>query len=211
MSRKTSEGKSVDISFDGKLCIHSRACVTGLPGVFEANAPGPWIHPDQAAAEQIAAIAHNCPSGAIQYRRKDGGPDERPPEINTVRIMENGPLAFHAELQIAGESAGCRATLCRCGVSKNRPFCDGSHTEAEFAATGEPPGKDLAEMETRGGPLEVKLAPNGPLLVAGPLEIMAGTGRAVERTTSTALCRCGASANKPYCDGSHSKIGFKAE
>ena len=211
MSRKTYEGKGIDISFDGRLCIHARECVTGLPRVFEADARGPWIQPDQASVEQIAAVAHNCPSGAIQFRRRDGGPDEMPPEVNTVRIKENGPLAFHAELQISGKSVGCRATLCRCGASKNKPYCDGSHTEAGFSATGEPPSKELAVLESCGGPLEVKPAPNGPLLVAGPLEIMAGTGRAVDRMTQTALCRCGASANKPYCDGSHSKIAFEAE
>ncbi|MBD3853934.1 MAG: CDGSH iron-sulfur domain-containing protein, partial [Acidobacteria bacterium] len=54
-------------------------------------------------------------------------------------------------------------------------------------------------------------APNGPLLVSGPLEIMAGTGRAIDRTTNTALCRCGASENKPYCDGTHTKVGFQSE
>jgi CDGSH-type Zn-finger protein len=47
--------------------------------------------------------------------------------------------------------------------------------------------------------------------VKGNLEICAGSGREVACTTDTWLCRCGASANKPFCDGSHKKIGFKAE
>jgi CDGSH-type Zn-finger protein len=51
---------------------------------------------------------------------------------------------------------------------------------------------------------------NGPLVIRGNLEICAGTGRTVERLTSTRLCRCGGSANKPYCDGSHSRIGFQS-
>jgi CDGSH-type Zn-finger protein/uncharacterized Fe-S cluster protein YjdI len=209
--KKTYEGQDADISFDGKLCIHARECVTGLPTVFQANAPGQWIHPDEASTEQIAALAHNCPSGAITYSRKDGGPDEAPPEVNKVRLKENGPLAFHADLQIKGAPAGYRATLCRCGESENKPYCDGSHTEAGFVASGEPVSKELADLGERSGPLRINPAPNGPLVIAGPLEIMAGTGRAVERTTKTALCRCGASANKPYCDGSHSKAGFEAE
>jgi CDGSH-type Zn-finger protein/uncharacterized Fe-S cluster protein YjdI len=211
MTRETHHGDKVDVSFDGSLCIHARECVTGLPGVFEANAPGDWIHPDRASVERIAAVAHNCPSGAIAYRRKDGGPDEAPPEVNTVRLKENGPLAFRAELVIDGEPAGFRTTLCRCGASKNKPYCDGSHTAADFTASGEPPSKELATLEVRNGVLDIRSAKNGPLLVNGPLEIMAGTGRAVERTTTTALCRCGASNNKPYCDGSHVKAGFTAE
>ena len=77
MSRKTYQGDGVDVSFDGKLCIHARECVTGLPRVFQANAPGRWIHPDEASPEQIAALAQSCPSGAIAYNRKDGGPDGR--------------------------------------------------------------------------------------------------------------------------------------
>ena len=177
-----------------------------------ANAPGDWINPDEASVEGIAAVASNCPSGAIAYQRKDGGPDETPPEVNAVRIRENGPLAFHAELTVDGAPIGYRATLCRCGASKNKPYCDGSHTAAGFAASGEPPGKDLVNLDgLRGGVLEVRPAANGPLLVNGPLEILAGTGRAIERTTSTALCRCGASENKPFCDGSHVKAGFAAD
>ena len=95
MTRKTYVGRDIDVSFDGKLCIHARECVTGLPGVFEANAPGPWIHPDEASVERIVAVAESCPSGAIAYTRRDGGPQETPPEVNTIRIKENGPLAFH--------------------------------------------------------------------------------------------------------------------
>lgn len=211
MARKTYESREIDVSFDGELCIHARECVTGLPGVFEANAPGPWIHPDQASVERIVAVAQNCPSGAIAYKRKDGGPQEAPPEVNTVRIKENGPLAFHAELSIDGEPTGLRATLCRCGASKNKPYCDGSHTEAGFEASGEPAGKDLSTLDRRNGPLDIRPAKDGPLLVNGPIEIMSGTGRAVERTVTSALCRCGASENKPYCDGAHTKVGFTTD
>lgn len=211
MSRRTYEGEKIDVSFDDSLCIHARECVTGLPKVFEANAPGDWIHPDADSAGRIAAVAHSCPSGAIQCTRKDGAPAEAAPEVNRVKIRENGPLAFHAAMILGGEPAGYRLTLCRCGASNNKPYCDGSHTAAEFTATGEPAGKELTTLDSRNGTLEIKPAPNGPLLVSGPLEIMAGTGRAIERTTNTALCRCGASANKPYCDGSHSKIDFEAE
>ena len=56
--------------------------------------------------------------------------------------------------------------------------------------------------------VRVKLAPNGPLLVQGTIELQDKNGATVTHTTMTALCRCGASANKPYCDGSHAKIGF---
>ncbi len=51
---------------------------------------------------------------------------------------------------------------------------------------------------------------NGPLLVTGNLEIVSGTGRTINRVRKTALCRCGQSANKPYCDGSHTRVGFRS-
>ena len=56
--------------------------------------------------------------------------------------------------------------------------------------------------------VRVKLAPNGPLLVQGTIELQDKNGATVTHTTMTALCRCGAAANKPYFDGSHVKIGF---
>ena len=62
-----------------------------------------------------------------------------------------------------------------------------------------------------GGPLEVKRVENGPLLVKGNFEIVASGGQTTWRGTSAALCRCGASKNKPFCDGSHREAGFTAE
>jgi CDGSH-type Zn-finger protein len=129
--------------------------------------------------------------------------------VNVVRVRENGPLALRADVAIAGARA-IRVTLCRCGASKNKPYCDGSHTAAGFAATGEPPTRHSEPLEQRNGPLSVNPIANGPLEIAGNLEICSGTGRTVDRTRKTYLCRCGASGNKPYCDGTHKKVGFQA-
>jgi len=210
--RETYKGRSLTIHFDGQRCIHSRHCVLDAPRVFKANVEGPWIDPDAISAEDLAAVARNCPSGAITYERHDGVPDERPPEVNTVRVRENGPLAVHADLRIAGHAACVRATLCRCGASQHKPFCDGSHTAAGFTATGEPPTHaETAALASRDGELTITPAVDGPLLVTGNLEVLAGTGRMVRRVTKVALCRCGHSSTKPYCDGTHKTVGFKAE
>jgi CDGSH-type Zn-finger protein len=161
--------------------------------------------------EAVAEIAHNCPSGAITYERLDAGPQEDAPKVNVVRVRENGPLAFHADLRIVGQTTVYRATLCRCGASKNKPLCDGSHVGAGFAASGEPPTQESAALAHRDGAVIAKLAKNGPLLIEGNIEVVTSTGRTILRTQTAALCRCGGSANKPYCDGSHNKIGFVAE
>ena len=204
-------GRDIEIQYHGPRCIHARFCVTGAPTVFLANVQGPWIHPDTMPVERLVDIAHACPSGAIQYRRLDGKEDERAPPVNLTTVREAGPLAVRAELLLSGQPAGYRATLCRCGASKQKPFCDGSHKETGFAASGEPGTQGTAMLPVRDGPLRVDPERNGPLAVSGNLEIISGTGRIVARITAARLCRCGASQNKPFCDGTHARIGFQAD
>jgi CDGSH-type Zn-finger protein/uncharacterized Fe-S cluster protein YjdI len=203
-------GQKIDLEFEAQRCIHSRFCVTWAPQVFLANVQGPWIHPDAMPVEELVEVAHACPSGAIRYHRKDGGPQEHAPPVNLATVREAGPYAFRAQLEINGVAAGFRATLCRCGASKHKPFCDGSHHEIAFSASGEPPTGKADMLPVRDGVLAVDPQPDGPLKVSGNLEVVSGTGRVVARTTSTSLCRCGGSSSKPFCDGTHRKIGFKA-
>jgi len=211
MSEKIEEvvGPEATIRFEANKCIHSRHCVLDRPDVFVPNVVGPWIHPEAATPDEIAELAHNCPSGAITYIRRDGGPQEAPPKVNLVHVRENGPLAFHGELAIEGQPA-FRATLCRCGKSSNKPFCDSAHAREGFAATGEPATKASELLARRDGPLTITPREDGPLAITGSLEVVSGTGRTVDRCVKTALCRCGSSQNKPFCDGTHAKIGFRA-
>jgi CDGSH-type Zn-finger protein/uncharacterized Fe-S cluster protein YjdI len=204
-------GQGLTVVFEGQRCIHSRHCVLDAPTVFKANTPGEWIHPDTVPVETLVAVAHSCPSGAIRYQRHDGGPQEPAPPVNQLRLRENGPYAVHAPLSIAGGDDGLRATLCRCGQSRNKPWCDGSHVAAGFIASGEPPSGAVDALALRDGPLAVWPQKNGPLKVQGNLEICAGTGRTVARVTEAWLCRCGQSKNKPFCDLSHVAAGFEAE
>ena len=210
MSKEIVRGGHAAIEFDASKCIHSRHCVLDRPDVFVPDIEGQWIHPDAATPDDIVALARNCPSGAIVARRLDGGPEETAPLVNTLRVLENGPLALHATLSIAGEAVGFRATLCRCGQSQRKPFCDGSHTTAGFSATGEPPPKTSTALAVRGGALAVTPTVNGPLKAVGPLEVISGTGHTLNRSTELYLCRCGQSKSKPYCDGSHKAAGFVA-
>jgi uncharacterized Fe-S cluster protein YjdI len=108
MGKETVRGTSVIVHFDAERCIHSRNCVLDRPDVFEPNAPGEWIHPDRATPGEVAALARNCPSGAIRYEMADASPGESAPLVNTVRLRENGPLAFHAPLVLANADAGLR-------------------------------------------------------------------------------------------------------
>jgi CDGSH-type Zn-finger protein/uncharacterized Fe-S cluster protein YjdI len=204
-------GTRAVIRFEAAKCIHSRNCVLGRPDVFVPNAEGAWLRPDSASAEAVMRVVESCPSGALTAERLDGGIAEEPPVVNTVRIRENGPLAVHAPMTLLGGPVGLRATLCRCGASRNKPYCDGSHVDAGFTATGEPPTRESQPLPVRNGTIGITPQTNGPLKVEGPLEIVSGTGRTVDRVREAYFCRCGASAHKPYCDGSHRKVGFVAD
>lgn len=211
---ETVRGDKILIRFEAKRCVHSRHCVLERPDVFVPNVKGAWIHPDAVAVEEVVKVSERCPSGAITYERLDGGPAEAPPLVNRVQVRENGPLAFHAELAIEGPhgaSERLRATLCRCGASRNKPYCDGSHVTVGFVATGEPASADTPALRERKGRLEVAPLKNGPLRVRGNCELVSGTGRTLAKRTEVKLCRCGNSGNKPFCDGSHVKAGFTAE
>jgi CDGSH-type Zn-finger protein/uncharacterized Fe-S cluster protein YjdI len=205
------EGEKLTLLYEGKKCIHSRFCVTWGPNVFLANVKGPWINPDAIDVERLAEIAHVCPSGAIRYTRKDGKPDEPVPLVNLIAVREGGPYAVRGDIRLDGQSINYRATLCRCGASKNKPYCDGSHHDVGFAATGEPPTGEADMLAVRNGPLAIDPQLDGPLQVRGNLEITSGTGRVVARVVQARLCRCGGSNTKPFCDGTHARIGFKSD
>jgi len=204
------EGEKLTLMYETKRCIHARFCVTGAPTVFLANVKGAWLYPDTIGVESLVEIAHACPSGAIRYARKDGASQEIAPPVNLAAVREAGPYAFRGDLRIDGAAIGFRATLCRCGASKNKPFCDSSHKEIGFGASGEPDTRSTDMLATRDGPLAIDPQVDGPLRVRGNLEVTSGTGRVVARITSANLCRCGGSQSKPFCDGSHARIGFKS-
>ena len=203
--------ENIKIRFDTERCIHSRNCVLNAPTVFLANVKGPWLHPETDSVEHLVHVAQSCPSGAITYRRLDGGDNEKAPEVNILKTRENGPYAFHASLNIDEQCGMFRATLCRCGKSKNKPFCDNTHREIDFRATGEPDTVPSEPLKERGGELHVVPVKDGPLKVRGNLELCSGTGRTVTRAQYVKLCRCGGSSNKPFCDDTHLRIGFRSE
>ncbi|MEX2276864.1 MAG: CDGSH iron-sulfur domain-containing protein, partial [Cucumibacter sp.] len=208
---ESAEGKELTVNYEGKRCIHARFCVLGAPSVFKANTPGEWIFPDTMPAEELIHVVKNCPSGALTYAPKGDIAAEGPPPVNTAHLRENGPYAFHAPMRLKGVDIGFRATLCRCGASKRKPFCDSSHHDIGFSATGEPETRNTTVLAIRDGELSIEPEPNGPLVITGNLEICAGTGRTIDRVTRARLCRCGASHTKPFCDNTHKKIGFLAD
>ena len=137
------------------------------------------------------------------------------PLPNTGRLTENGPLLLHGRIRYsAGEGAPAaeftQVALCRCGASGNKPFCDGRHARAGFADSGRCATPPEAADQASGSDLVLNAISNGPLRVDGWFELTTTDGERFVCGEKTWLCRCGASGNKPFCDGTHKKTGFAA-
>ena len=205
------------------------------------------------------------------YMVKGGIPLVRKSEV----VSEHGePLTWKTEGVV---STGDAYRLCRCGQSKAKPFCDGTHISIEFdgletadtrpfaerAVTYEgrnivlkddrslcthagfcgnrvtnvwkmigqsddtqvraqimamvdrcPSGALAFALEADGDnvepdlPQEIAVTPDGPLWVSGSITVELSDGQLLETRNRVTLCRCGASARKPLCDGAHKKLGF---
>lgn len=207
-------GTEADVHWDGRLCIHIGECGRAKNDLFVGGRQ-PWCQPDQVSPDEVAEVVGRCPTGALTYLRKDGGEGEAADSQNVVRVMYNGPLYVRGDLEVDGATEDMpgvkfRAALCRCGQSKNKPFCDNSHEEAGFRDYGAV-GDQGEGFDAPGGTLKVGRAPNGPLLLNGKFTIVAASGRKAWSGTKAALCRCGQSKNKPFCDGAHKAAGFQAD
>ncbi len=132
-----------------------------------------------------------------------------------MHVAYNGPLFVRGDLDIADAPSDApglkfRAALCRCGKSRNKPFCDNSHDEHAFRDYGAV-GETGDTEAPRGGTLSVRPVQDGPLVCKGNITIFSSSGRESFRANQAVLCRCGASNNKPFCDGEHKNVGFKSD
>lgn len=127
-------GVGITIHYNKLQCSAAEQCSKSLPDVFR-HRRRPWIQPNHATVEDIMETIALCPSGALRYTvaGEVGPPQRREPKIN---IAENGPYEVEAiALEVDDWCDGAvrdRYTLCRCGASKNKPFCDGTHWRAHF-------------------------------------------------------------------------------
>ena len=129
------EGKEVTINDNRGVCSHAAYCSNGLPSVWTFGKE-PWIDPDGADGEKIIKQIKKCPSGALSYTLKGERYQnlEREPKII---VSKNGPYYIQGSIKLA-DNIGSKPeaeehfSLCRCGASKNKPFCDGSHWKIKF-------------------------------------------------------------------------------
>jgi len=205
-------GEEVIVEFELGRCIHTGDCTYALPEVFDTRRTGRWVHPDAAPPEDVAQACADCPTGALRCIDKTSGkPMHAAPQENTIQIIADGPLYVHADMQVGGElEPSHHVALCRCGASRLMPRCDNSHRETGFCDSGMV-SVPLPTEASESGILSISSIPDGPLMVEGPFTLLDAAGEKICKSGKAVLCRCGASKMKPYCDGSHMNIGFKAE
>jgi uncharacterized Fe-S cluster protein YjdI len=124
------------VEWHPSLCFHSQNCVTALPSVFDSGRR-PWIDLERASADEIEAAVEGCPAAALRFRRMGEDGPAPSPELD-VTPMPNGPLLVRGSIRVVRADGSSetlpRAAFCRCGGSKNKPFCDGTHREIGFRA-----------------------------------------------------------------------------
>ncbi len=213
---KSYRSDKIEVSYDVTRCIHAAECTRGLPAVFDTSRR-PWIQPEGADPDAIAAVIHKCPTGALHYTRSDGGAAEAIPARNSVKLDPNGPVLLRGDLQLVDATgevvlSDTRIALCRCGASKNKPFCDNSHKDIDWK--GEvtvAQAKAITPDAQPTGKFQMQPFANGPVVSQGSIAVLDAQGNQTHVLTNPAFCRCGGSVKKPFCDGTHKTNGFKSE
>ncbi len=124
------EGVGVTIVDNRGVCSHAGFCTDNLPKVFRLEVE-PWIDPAGATAEEIIAQVERCPSGALSYK-KDGIRHQNHGGEPAIQVTKNGPYYVTGDVGLTDDQGSEPETkdhyaLCRCGNSKNKPFCNGAH------------------------------------------------------------------------------------
>jgi CDGSH-type Zn-finger protein len=133
--RENHKGKNITIHDNRGICAHAGRCTDGLASVFRLKEE-PWIIPDAASANEIIATIQKCPSGALSYSVDDVEHSDRDGEP-TIFVAPNGPYLVSGGPDLVNTTRAEGAsnehfTMCRCGGSKNKPFCDGTHWYNKF-------------------------------------------------------------------------------
>lgn len=210
------QGEAIEVTWSSLRCIHVAECLRRLGVVFDTRR-SPWVMPNAADADEVAATILHCPSGALHFAPRDAGAEETPDAVNSITVQRDGPLYVRGDVTLQTEDGevvvrDTRLALCRCGKSQNKPFCDNSHRPIEFKHDG-----TLGENRLRparratGREVTIVLEKDGPLRVRGPVEVRSADGQTTYAGHAGELCRCGHSGNKPFCDSTHERIGFKSE
>jgi CDGSH-type Zn-finger protein len=148
----------------------------------------------------------------FRERQKNHGAPRLLEVPNEALITNGGPLQLTGNITLVKEDGSVQyanhLTLCRCGSSKSKPTCDGQHLEREFLNSGKIGEASEISASQRPSKITISCIKDGPITFRGRLRLHNQFGQECVKMRGS-LCRCGQSANKPFCDGSHERVGFR--
>lgn len=130
---KTYAGEGVVMTDDRSICEHAGFCGDRFTNVWRMIKETD----DPAVRERLIDMVRLCPSGALAASEEEDGEPMEPALPTSVAVVEDGPLWVRGGVRVTGADGQDyevrnRVTLCRCGASTNKPFCDGTHQEIGF-------------------------------------------------------------------------------
>ena len=137
---KTFTGQKIIVKDDHSLCVHSGFCGNRITNIWKMLKDTD----DSLARGQIMAMIENCPSGTLTFALEADGEIVEPDLPKEIAVIPDGPLWVSGGIPVERRDGQFvetrnRVTLCRCGESKNKPFCDGTHKEIGFTDQNESP------------------------------------------------------------------------
>ena len=134
---RTYATERIEVTWEPRLCVHVGECFQGLPDVFDPWSR-PWVRAGAAEPDDVAEVVMRCPTGALHFRRLDGGQQEE--ELIgdvTLEALPDGPMQIRGKVRLVDRDGNLlredtRLALCRCGASRRKPFCDGTHRQIGF-------------------------------------------------------------------------------
>ena len=135
---------------------------------------------------------------------------------NSIMVRPDGPLICKSDQTITLLDADGNLileenefALCRCGKSENKPFCDGTHKRLGISMNQDFNDERAEDINGLVGAMTITVKQDAMYSVQGPVTIFSRDGQSVTTRTRGALCWCGFSEKKPFCDVKHKKNGFK--
>lgn len=146
-------------------------------------------------------------------RQKHQGPPRLLEIPNEALVTAAGPINLTGNITVVHEDGTVtyanHISLCRCGASKSKPNCDEQHLDREFLHSGRIQEASDVQHSERPSKITLSLIKDGPITFRGRLRLHNSLGQECVKQRGS-LCRCGQSASKPFCDGSHEKVGFRS-
>ncbi len=148
----------------------------------------------------------------FKERQKNHGAPRLLEVPNEALVTNGGPLQLTGNITLVQEDGSVQyanhLSLCRCGHTGTKPNCDGQHLDKEFLNPGKISEASEIPASQRPSKITISCIKDGPITFRGRLRLHNQFGQECVKMRGS-LCRCGQSASKPFCDGSHSRTGFK--